>query len=248
MMLMASALYASDVTNKPVYYRKGLFLAADFCPGGLVFNERNVERQRNSFYGSDVAVGYRFAPQLVIALGTGANAYSNRTVTCNGTVPRDVENICVPIFVRLRSDYMDRGASPYMQMDLGYTFMDIYAREDRGDVRLSDHAFPNGRYEYVNIDDNYIQYGNAGFFASLDLGVSLWVIGPLRMNFALSGGVHQAFFGTSFQSDGKIMNFGRIDYLPPMDGESPVPVRTVGRSAFRETLEPFMRVKISFSF
>ena len=229
------------------FFKKGLYLSLDFS-AGAAFNERISERGRNSSYGTDVAVGYRFAPALAVALGTGAHAYSNRTLTCNGTVLRDVENTCVPIFIRLRSDLLSREVSPYVQTDLGYSFMDLYSRDDMAAVSYADHPFPNGRYEYVDMDDNHIQYGNAGFFASMDIGVGLWIIGPLRMNIALSGGVHQAFLGTSFQSDGEVMDFGRIDYLPSHDGEPPVSVWTVGRPGFKDTLEPYARVKISFSF
>ena len=87
-----------------------------------------------------------------------------------------------------------------------------------------------------------------GCFASLDLGVSLHIIGRARMNLALCGGIHQAFLGTSFQIDeGAVLNFGREDYLIDNDGNS-VLVRTVGSPDFQQTLEPFARFKIGFTF
>ena len=96
--------------------------------------------------------------------------------------------------------------------------------------------------------DSYIQYGMKGYFASLDLGLSLHIIGRSRMNIALSGGVHQAFLGTSFQTeDGQILNFGREDYLSLDDGQD-VLVRIVGTPGFMDSLEPFLRAKISISF
>ena len=246
-MIMSVTALAANNNCVPEYFRRGLYVSVDFAPG-TVFNGRRGNNESNSSYGTDIAIGYRFLPQLALAVGTGAHAYSNKTLTCDDTVRRKVENTCVPVFVRLRSDFLDREVTPYVQMDLGYSFMEMYTREDAGRVKYSQDRFTNGRFEYLEMDDNHIQYGNAGFFASMDIGVGLWIIGPLRMNIALSGGVHQAFLGTSFLSDGEVMDFGRIDYLPSHDGEPPVSVRTVGRPGFKDTLEPYARVKISFSF
>ena len=246
-MIMSVTALAANNNCVPEYFRRGLYVSVDFAPG-TVFNGRRGNNESNSSYGTDIAIGYRFLPQLALAVGTGAHAYSNKTLTCDDTVRRKVENTCVPVFVRLRSDFLDREVTPYVQMDLGYSFMEMYTREDAGRVKYSQDRFTNGRFEYLEMDDNHIQYGNAGFFASMDIGVGLWIIGPLRMNIALSGGIHQAFLGTSFLSDGEVMDFGRIDYLPSHDGEPPVSVRTVGRPGFKETLEPYARVKISFSF
>ena len=68
------------------------------------------------------------------------------------------------------------------------------------------------------------------------------------MNFGLCGGIHQAFLGTSLQTDnGEILNFGRTDYLADENGET-VLVRTVGDRGFKKSLEPFLRVKIGFTF
>ena len=247
LMLSAIAVHASSGAKEYGYYQRGVFVSVDLATG-MAFNERTAGRERNSSNGADIAVGYRFSPHWAVALGSGAHGYSNRTWTCGNTVPREVENTCVPIFVRLRSDMMDREVSPYLQMDLGYSFMEIYSLDTVGSVHYAKYPFPNGRYEYVQLDNNHIQYGSAGFFASLDIGVGLHIIGPLRMNVALSGGVHQAFFGTSFLVDGNVLNFGKVDYLPSLDGEPPVAVRVVGIPPLKDTLEPFARVKISFSF
>ena len=245
-MIMSVTALAANNNCVPEYFRRGLYVSVDFAPG-TVFNGRRGNNESNSSYGTDIAIGYRFLPQLALAVGTGAHAYSNKTLTCDDTVRRKVENTCVPVFVRLRSDFLDREVTPYVQIDLGYSFMEMYTREDAGRVKYSQDRFTNGRFEYLEMDDNHIQYGNAGCIASMDIGVGLWIIGPLRMNIALSGGVHQAFLGTSFLSDGEVMDFGRIDYLPSHDGEPPVSVRTVGRPGFKDTLEPYARVKISFS-
>jgi hypothetical protein len=69
------------------------------------------------------------------------------------------------------------------------------------------------------------------------------------MNLALCFGIHQAFFGTSFSlASGKILDLGREDYLSMGSNTEPVNVRTVGVPDFKDTLDSFARVKISFSF
>lgn len=246
-VMLSIAANAADKNNSCEYFKRGVFLSVDFS-AGAAFNERIADRGRNSSYGTDVAVGYRFCPQFAAALGLGAQAYSNRTLTCNGTVLRQVENTCVPIFLRLRSDFKDREVSPYVQMDLGYSFMEMYSREGYSRVRYAEHPFSNGRYEYVDMDNDYVQYGSKGLFGSLDLGIGMHVIGRLRMNVALSAGIHQAYFGTSFLVDGEVLDFGEIVYVAGPDTDAPFPVRIVGNADFLESFEPFARVKIGFSF
>ena len=245
MILISTAAFAEGKSSN--YYKSGVYVSVDFAPG-TVFNGKRGNNESNSSYGTDLAIGYRFLPQCALEIGTGAHSYSNKTLTCDDTVRRKVENTCVPVFIRLRSDILDREVSPYIQMDLGYSFMEMYTREDLGRVRYSEERFTNGRCEYIEMNDSYIQYGNAGWFSSLDLGISLHVIGRSRMNLGLCVGIHQAFLGTSFQTaDGEILHFGREDYLTADDGSS-VLVRTVGRPSFIDSIESFVRVKIGFTF
>ena len=248
MMTMSVAASASDKSTDYQYFRRGVYVSMDFAPG-TALNGKRGNNEANSCYGTDLAIGYRFMPQLAVALGTGAHSFSNKTLTCDDTVRRKVENTSVPVYLRLRSDFRDREVTPYVQMDLGYSFMEMYTREDMGRVRYSDQAFSNGRHEYIEFNDSYIQYGMAGLFAALDLGISLHVIGRCRMNIGLSAGVHQAFLGTSYQTtEGEILDFGRIDYLDDGTGESQAMVRTAGTADLRDSLEPSLRVKMGFTF
>ena len=247
-MIMSVTALAANNNCVPEYFRRGLYVSVDFAPG-TVFNGNRVNNESNSSYGTDIAIGYRFLPQFVLAVGTGAHSYSNKTFTCGDTVRRKVENTCVPVFIRLRSDFLDREVTPYVQMDLGYSFMEMYTRNDAGRVKYSQDRFTNGRFEYIEMDDSYIQYGNAGWFSALDLGISLHVIGRCRMNIGLSASVHQAFLGTSYQTaEGEILNFGRIDYLDDGTGESQAMVRTAGTAGLWDSLEPSLRVKMGFTF
>ena len=248
MLMSSSAILATDKNRGSEYFRSGVYVSVDFAPG-TALNGKRGNNEANSCYGTDLAIGYRFMPQLAVALGTGAHSFSNKTLTCDDTVRRKVENTSVPVYLRLRSDFLDREVTPYMQMDLGYSFMEMYTREDMGRVRYSDQAFSNGRHEYIEFNDSYIQYGMAGLFAALDFGLSLHVIGRCRMNIGLSAGVHQAFLGTSYQTaEGEILNFGRIDYLDDGTGESQAMVRTAGNADLWDSLEPSLRVKMGFTF
>ena len=247
-MTIPWAAFASDKSTDYEYFRRGIYVSMDFAPG-TALNGKRGNNEANSCYGTDLAIGYRFMPQLAVALGTGAHSFSNKTLTCDDTVRRKVENTCVPVFVRLRSDFLDREVTPYVQMDLGYSFMEIYTRDDAGRVKYSQDRFTNGRYEYIEMDDSYIQYGMAGLFAALDFGLSLHIVGRSRMNIGLSAGVHQTFLGTSFQTtEGEVLNFGRIDYLNDGTGESPLMVRTLGIADFWNSLEPSLKVKMGFIF
>ena len=247
-MIMSVTVLAANNNCVPENFRRGLYVSVDFAPG-TVFNGNRGNNESNSSYGTDIAIGYRFLPQFVLAVGTGAHSYSNKTFTCGDTVRRKVENTCVPVFIRLRSDFFDREVTPYVQMELGYSFMEMYTRNDAGKVKYSQDRFINGRFEYIEMDDSYIQYGNAGWFSALDLGISLHVIGRCRMNIGLSAGVHQAFLGTSFSTaEGEVLNFGRADYLCGGSCESPAIVRTVGLPDFWDSLDPSLKVKIGFTF
>ena len=248
MLISSSAVLATDKFKGSEYFRRGVYVSIDFAPG-TTLNGKRGNNEANSCYGTDVAIGYRFSPHLAVAIGTGAHSFSNKTLTCGDTVRRKVENTSVPVYLRLRSDFKDREVTPYLQMDLGYSFMEMYTREDMGRVRYSEEAFSNGRHEYIEFDDSYIQYGMAGAFATLDFGLSLHVVGRCRMNIGLSAGVHQAFLGTSFQTaEGEILNFGRIDYLDDGSGEPQAMVRTAGTADLRDSLEPSLKVKIGFTF
>ena len=178
-------MLATDKSCSSEYFRRGVFVSMDFAPG-TVLNARRGNNESNSSYGTDIAIGYRFLPQFALALGTGAHAYSNKTLTCDDSVRREVENTCVPIFIRLRSDFLDREVTPYVQTDLGYSFMEMCTRDDVGRVKYSQDRFTNGRFEYIDMNDSYIQYGNSGWFSALDLGMSLHVVGHCRMNIGLS--------------------------------------------------------------
>ena len=132
LLVLASVAHASEKSD---YFQKGAFFSVDFSAGNT-FNERI-----NSSYGIDMAAGYRFCPQFVLAAGFGGHAYSNSTATCGGSVVRKVETTSVPVFIRLRSDILDKKVSPYVQLDLGYSFIFLYSRDAAFKIKYNDQVF-----------------------------------------------------------------------------------------------------------
>ena len=134
-MLVTVTSFATNKGNQYEYFKRGAFFSADFSAGNT-FNERI-----NTSYGIDMAAGYRFCPQFVLAAGFGGHAYSNSTATCGGSVVRKVETTSVPVFIRLRSDILDKKVSPYVQLDLGYSFVFLYSRDAAFKIKYNDQVF-----------------------------------------------------------------------------------------------------------
>ena len=132
MMLLTSVTNASE---KPEYFQKGAFFSVDLSAGNT-FNERI-----NTSYGIDMTAGYRFCPQFVLAAGFGGYSYKNATATVSGGELRNNQTTSVPVFLRLRSDILDRKVSPYVQLDLGYSFVFLYSRDAADKIKYNDQVF-----------------------------------------------------------------------------------------------------------
>ena len=132
LLVLASVAHASE---KPEYFQKGSFFSVDLSAGNT-FNERI-----NTSYGIDMAAGYRFCPQFVLAAGFGGHAYTSATATISGGELRNNQTTSVPVFLRLRSDILDRKVSPYVQLDLGYSFVFLYSRDAADKIKNNDQVF-----------------------------------------------------------------------------------------------------------
>ena len=135
MMIISISSFASDKSRQYSHFHRGAFFSVDLSTGST-FNERI-----NMSYGMDLAAGYRFRPQLVIAAGFGAHAYSAKTSTVSGGELRSNQTTSVPVFLRLRSDFLDRKVSPYAQLDLGYSFVFLYSRDAGQKIKYNDKVF-----------------------------------------------------------------------------------------------------------
>ena len=132
LLVLASVAHASE---KPDYFQKGAFFSVELSAGNT-FNERI-----NTSYGIDMAAGYRFCPQFVLAAGFGGYSYSAETSTVSGGELRKNQTTSVPVFIRLRSDILDRKVSPYVQLDLGYSFVFLYSRDAADKIKFNDQVF-----------------------------------------------------------------------------------------------------------
>ena len=135
MMFITVISIASDKSKQYDYFQKGAFFSVDLSAGNT-FNERI-----NTSYGIDMTAGYRFCPQFVLAAGFGGHAFTNATATVSGGELRNNQTTSVPVFLRLRSDILDRKVSPYVQIDLGYSFVFLYSRDAADKIKYNDQVF-----------------------------------------------------------------------------------------------------------
>ena len=122
------------------YFRKGFYAGVD-ASAGTVLNDRIGAQSRNLTYGIDMTAGYRFRPQLAVAVGFGGHAYTGLTATVSGGPLRTNYTTSVPVFLRFRSDFLDRKVSPYAQLDLGYSFVFLYSRDAGQKIKYNDKVF-----------------------------------------------------------------------------------------------------------
>lgn len=135
LMLLSVVTFASDKIKQSDYFQRGAFFSVDLSAGNT-FNERI-----NTSYGVDMTAGYRFCPQFVLAAGFGGHAFTNATATVSGGELRNNQTTSVPVFLRLRSDIMDSKVSPYVQLDLGYSFVFLYSRDAADKIKYNDQVF-----------------------------------------------------------------------------------------------------------
>ena len=138
--VMSISAFAQTSSQANKYFTKGFYLGVD-ASAGAVANDRITLSSRNINYGIDMAAGYRFCPQFVIAAGFGGHAYTSSTTTVDGGPMQTNFTTSVPVFLRLRSDFMDRKVTPYAQLDLGYSFVFLYSRDAAQKIKYNDKFF-----------------------------------------------------------------------------------------------------------
>lgn len=123
------------------HFRKGIFVGTEISAGMTAWeappvskthsgDDRDGGRRLMPDYGIGMFGGWRFRPQIAIAAGIEG---SNSIVT--GTT-------ALPVFVRLRSDILDRKVSPMIQIDLGYAFQFAQSRRTVSELSFNGEAFP----------------------------------------------------------------------------------------------------------
>jgi hypothetical protein len=155
LMLLSVVTFASDKVKQSDYFQRGAFFSVDLSAGNT-FNERI-----NTSYGIDMAAGYRFCPQFVVAAGFGGYSYKNATATVSGGELRNNQTTSVPVFLRLRSDIMDSKVSPYVQLDFGYSFVFLYSRDAADKIKYNDQVFIHRvkemGFDSLDIYENYFR-------------------------------------------------------------------------------------------
>ena len=155
LMLLSVVTFASDKVKQSDYFQRGAFFSVDLSAGNT-FNERI-----NTSYGIDMAAGYRFCPQFVVAAGFGGYSYKNATATVSGGELRNNQTTSVPVFLRLRSDIMNSKVSPYVQLDLGYSFVFLYSRDAADKIKYNDQVFIHRvkemGFDSLDIYENYFR-------------------------------------------------------------------------------------------
>lgn len=78
---------------------------------------KDIRKELLSHTGYDVtlkfAAGYKIVPQFTVGGGVGANVSVNTSIS----------TFSIPVFVRLRSDILQKKVTPFVELDLGYAFM-----------------------------------------------------------------------------------------------------------------------------
>ena len=139
-VLLGTALSVTAFAQSDGHFSRGFYLGVD-ASAGAVANDRLSKQSRNLTYGIDIAAGYRFRPQLVVAAGFGGHASTSLTASVSGGPLRTAYTTSVPVYLRLRSDFLDRKVSPYAQLDLGYSFVFLYSRDADRKIMYNDKVF-----------------------------------------------------------------------------------------------------------
>lgn len=91
--------------------------------------ELGIDTDKNKSFGLDFLVGYRFAETIRIGLGTGIywceHLYENdgiNKLTYKYYDEYRETAAYVPLFVNGKANFIKKGISPYLSVDLGYSF------------------------------------------------------------------------------------------------------------------------------
>lgn len=169
MMAQFQANAGNDKGVASGQFRKGTFAGVEVSAGVVIgvgdmasgFKEGKKKLSGSSGmpdYGLGLFIGYRFSHRIAVAAGIGS---SNSIVT--GTT-------AMPVFLRLRSDILDRRVSPMLQVDFGYAIQFAHSKRGTSELSYNSEAFPerytalgfSSQEEYVNarIEDFMKQFGD----------------------------------------------------------------------------------------
>lgn len=140
-----SQIAVDEQKTAPSHFRRGIYAGAEVS-AGLCFALKDEDffkgrRAGHPDYAFALLGGYRALPQFAIALGfEGSNSVSTGTTS-------------VPVFLRIRSDFLDRAVSPFVQIDAGYAFLFAPSRRGAEDLMLNKEPFPEKYKGFASADE-----------------------------------------------------------------------------------------------
>lgn len=142
---LESQIAINDPKTATKHFRRGIYAGAEVS-AGLCFAGKDEAFFRGKHawhpdYAFALWGGWRALPQFSIALGfEGSNSVSTGTTS-------------VPVFLRIRSDLLDRRVSPFVQIDAGYAFQFAPSRRGTEDLRLNKEPFPEKYKGFASAND-----------------------------------------------------------------------------------------------
>ncbi len=128
-IIIATAMQLQAMAQEPMKgisgnFRKGTFAGVEMSTGTAI-----RASSQSTDYGLYIFVGYRFLPQIAVAAGIGgSNAMATSTTA-------------MPIFIRLRSDILDKKVSPIVQADFGYAVQFAHSKRSTSELLYNSETF-----------------------------------------------------------------------------------------------------------
>lgn len=135
----------NEQETAPSHFRRGIYAGAEVSAGLCIAGRNEAffkgRRAGHPDYAFALWCGYRALPQFAIALGfEGSNSVSTGTTS-------------IPVFLRIRSDFLDRRVSPFVQIDAGYAFQFAPSRRGAEELRLNREPFPDKYKGFASADE-----------------------------------------------------------------------------------------------
>ncbi len=149
---------------------KGFWMDVALSTGDGFYFQKNgskmfkiEDNQNHTTYGADIAFGYRLAPQFAIGGGIGANFQIKQ------------HGATLPVFARLRWDWLNKFCTPYLNADLGFAIptsggnFTCLPRGPFADVDLGvSFRIENGNRMYIGCRSGIMAYNENWFVKAAD--------------------------------------------------------------------------------
>jgi hypothetical protein len=97
---------------------------ASLSPGYFGFTDLGfgIGANKAIHLGLDIVNGYRIIPQFAVGIGVGVYRYSKHTFydDYDNVIEKVANSLSIPIFLHLRSDFLNGKISPFSAVNIGY--------------------------------------------------------------------------------------------------------------------------------